>query len=69
MFPDYPFTAKPIGVRMGKGKGRVDMWVARVCRGKILFELDGVAQAISQKALVSASKKLPLKTVLVKKAS
>lgn len=51
---------------MGKGKGRVDLWVARVCKGKVLFELDGVSLAIGQKALISASKKLPLKVVLLK---
>lgn len=65
VFPDYPFTAKPISVRMGRGKGKVDVWVARVCKGKMLFEIDGVVPSISKKALTAAKKKLPLKTLVI----
>ncbi len=65
IFPDYPFSAKPIGVRMGKGKGKVDVWVARVCKGKILFEFEGLPFNVVSKAFKAASKKLPLDTKII----
>ena len=51
VFPDVPVTAKPIEVRMGKGKGAVDRWVARVAPGRILFEIDGVSEETARLAL------------------
>ena len=51
IFPDLPVSAKPIEVRMGKGKGSIDRWVARVAPGRILFEIDGVSDEIAMEAL------------------
>lgn len=62
IFPDVPFTSKPLEVRMGKGKGNIDAWYARVCAGKILFEVEGSNKLAILTALNSARKKLPLKT-------
>ena len=62
IFPDKPITKKPLEVRMGKGKGAVEYWVA-VCRpGRILFEVGGVPLEIAQEALRLAAQKLPVKT-------
>jgi len=61
IFPDKPITKKPAEVRMGKGKGALDHWVAVVRPGRILFELDGVDQEIAQEALRLAAQKLPVK--------
>lgn len=61
IFPDKPITKKPAEVRMGKGKGALDHWVAVVKPGRILFELDGVNQDIAQEALRLAAQKLPVK--------
>lgn len=65
-FPDFPVTAKPTEVRMGKGKGAVKEWVCRVRRGKIIFEVDGVAEPVILEALQAARKKLPLRTLIFK---
>lgn len=65
IFPDKPITKKPAEVRMGKGKGVVEYWVAIVKPGRILFELDGVSRSIAIEALRLASQKLPVKTKLV----
>ncbi len=65
IFPDIPVTAKPIEVRMGKGKGSVDRWVAKVAPGRVMFELDGVADAIAREALRLAAMKLPIKSRIV----
>ncbi len=65
IFPDMPVTAKPIEVRMGKGKGSVDRWVAKVKPGRIMFEIDGVDEEIAQEALRLAAMKLPIKTRVV----
>jgi large subunit ribosomal protein L16 len=62
IFPDTPITAKPIEVRMGKGKGSVDRWAAKVKPGRIMFEIDGVAEDIAREALRLAAMKLPVKT-------
>ncbi|MBK8198625.1 MAG: 50S ribosomal protein L16 [Acidobacteria bacterium] len=67
VFPDVPVTAKPIEVRMGKGKGGVDRWVARVAPGRILFEIDGVPEDIARMALSLGAAKLPIKTKVVKR--
>jgi len=67
VFPDTPVSAKPIEVRMGKGKGSVDRWVARVQPGRILFEIDGVADEIALEALRLGAAKLPVKTKIIRR--
>jgi large subunit ribosomal protein L16 len=67
IFPDVPVTSKPLGVRMGKGKGAVEYWIARVKPGRILFEMDGVKPEIAIEALTLASAKLPVKTKIVER--
>ena len=67
VFPDVPVSAKPIEVRMGKGKGSVDRWVARVAPGRIIFEIDGVSEDIAREALRLGAAKLPIKTKVVKR--
>ena len=62
IFPDKPITSKPQEVRMGKGKGALDHWVAVVKPGRILFEMDGVPFATAEEALRLAAQKLPVKT-------
>lgn len=62
IFPDKPITSKPAKVRMGKGKGALDHWVAVVKPGRIIFELDGVPHEVAKEALRLASQKLPVKT-------
>lgn len=68
IFPDKPITKKPQEVRMGKGKGALDHWVAVVKPGKIMFELDGVPSAIAVEALRLAAQKLPVLTKTVVRA-
>ena len=65
VFPDKPVTKKPAEVRMGKGKGAPELWVAIVKPGKIIFEVDGVPLGIAQEALRLAAQKLPIKTKFV----
>lgn len=67
IFPDLPVTAKPAEVRMGKGKGSVEYWAARVAPGRILFELDGVTEEVARGAFERAAAKLPIKTKFVKR--
>ena len=67
IFPDKPITSKPIGTRMGKGKGGVEYWVAPVKPGRIMFELSDVSEEIAREALRLAGSKLPIKTKFVKK--
>jgi len=62
IFPDKPITAKPLEVRMGKGKGALDHWVAVVKPGRIMFELDGVTEEVAREALRLAAQKLPVAT-------
>ncbi len=62
IFPDKPVTKKPAEVRMGKGKGAPELWVATVRPGRILFEADGVPLDIAQEAMRLAAQKLPVKT-------
>ena len=65
IFPDLPVSAKPIEVRMGKGKGSVDRWVAKVKPGRIMFEIDGVSEEIAREALRLGAMKLPVTTRVV----
>jgi len=65
VFPDLPVTGKPAEVRMGSGKGSVDYWAARVAPGRILFEIDGVADDIAREALRLGAAKLPVRTRVV----
>ncbi len=65
IFPDKPITKKPAEVRMGKGKGAPEMFVAPVSPGRIIFEAEGVPLAIAQEALRLAAQKLPIKTKFV----
>ena len=65
IFPDLPVTGKPAEVRMGKGKGAVDHWAARVNPGRILFEIDGVPDDIAREALRLGAAKLPVDTRVV----
>ena len=65
IFPDKPITSKPQEVRMGKGKGALDHWVAMVKPGRMLFEVDGVSPEIAQEALRLAAQKLPVLTKFV----
>ena len=65
IFPDKPVTAKPAETRMGKGKGNVEMWVAVVKPGRIIFEIAGVPEDIAREALRQAGYKLPIKTQVV----
>ncbi|GBE16275.1 MAG TPA: 50S ribosomal protein L16 [Euryarchaeota archaeon] len=67
IFPDKPMTKKGDETPMGKGKGSVDHFVAKVQAGKILFEMDGVAEGIAKKAMKLASYKLGVKTKFIKK--
>ncbi len=65
VFPDLPITRKPAEVRMGSGKGSVEFWAARVEPGRILFEVDGIPEAVAREAFDRASAKLPIKTKFV----
>ncbi|MBK7037714.1 MAG: 50S ribosomal protein L16 [Chitinophagales bacterium] len=65
IFPDKPITKKPAEVRMGKGKGSPEYWVAVVQPGRIMFEADGVPLATAQEAMRLAAGKLPVKTKFV----
>lgn len=67
LFPDKPITKKPIEVRMGKGKGSVEYWVALVQPGRVLFELEGVTPEIAREAFRLAASKLPIKTEFVER--
>ncbi|MEQ8909311.1 MAG: 50S ribosomal protein L16 [Vicingaceae bacterium] len=65
IFPDKPITKKPAEVRMGKGKGAPELWVAPVKPGRILFEADGVPLDIAKEAMRLAAQKLPVKTKFI----
>jgi large subunit ribosomal protein L16 len=65
IFPDVPVTGKPVEVRMGKGKGSVDFWAAKVKPGRVMFEIDGVNEVIAREALRLGAMKLPIKTRIV----
>lgn len=65
VFPDKPITNKPLEVRMGKGKGSVEYWVAQIQPGRILFEMQGVNETLAREAFALAAAKLPFKTQVV----
>ncbi|AOZ70268.1 50S ribosomal protein L16 [Rhodobacter xanthinilyticus] len=65
VFPDTPVSSKPTEVRMGKGKGSVDYWAAKVKPGRIMFEIDGVSESIAREALRLGANKLPVMTRIV----
>jgi len=67
VFPDVPVSSKPAEVRMGKGKGAPEYWVARVKPGRIMFEIDGVSVELAREALTLAAAKLPIKTRFVQR--
>ncbi|MDR3505213.1 MAG: 50S ribosomal protein L16 [Acidocella sp.] len=65
IFPDLPVSTKPAEVRMGSGKGSPEFWVARVAPGRIMFEIDGVAEPLAREALALGAAKLPIRTKFV----
>ncbi len=67
VFPDKPITGKPLEVRMGKGKGNVEYWVAQIQPGKVLFEMAGVPEDLATEAFALAAAKLPVPTNVVKR--
>ena len=69
IFPDKPVTKKPAETRMGKGKGAPEYWVAVVKPGRVMFEIEGVAEDVAREALRLAAQKLPVQTKFVKRES
>lgn len=69
IYPDVPVSKKPLEVRMGSGKGAPEFWVARIKPGRILFEVDGISEALAREALGLAAAKLPIKTRFVARIS
>ena len=67
IFPDKPISQKPAEVRMGKGKGSIEYWVAEIQPGKVLYEMDGVQEDVAREAFRLAAAKLPLRTVFVQR--
>src|SRR5216117_1345129 len=67
LFPDKPITKKPAETRMGKGKGNPEGWVAVVKPGRVMFELEGIAENLAREALALAAAKLPIKSKFVKR--
>ena len=67
IFPDVPVTKKPLEVRQGKGKGNVEYWVARVQPGRMLYEMEGVAEDVAREAFRRAAAKLPVRTAFVER--
>ena len=67
VFPDKPITQKPLEVRMGKGKGNVEFWVAQVQPGRMLYEMEGVPEDVAREAFTLAAAKLPMATTFVKR--
>lgn len=68
VFPDKPITEKPLEVRQGKGKGNVEYWVAQIQPGKVLYEMEGVSEALAREAFALAAAKLPVNTTFVKRS-
>lgn len=68
LFPDKPYTKKPAEVRMGKGKGAVEGWVAVIRPGRVLYEMTGVSREMAKEALRLAAHKLPIKTRFVERS-
>jgi large subunit ribosomal protein L16 len=69
LFPDKPVTKKPAETRMGKGKGAPEFWVAVVRPGKVIFEMEGVEEAVAREAMRLAANKLPVQTKFVSRIS
>ena len=67
VFPDVPVTQKPAEVRMGKGKGSVELWVARVKPGRVMFEIDGVPEELASEAILRGAAKLPISTKFIRR--
>ena len=67
IFPDIPVSKKPSEVRMGSGKGAVEYWACRVKPGRVIFELDGVAEDVAREAFEKAAAKLPVKAKFIKR--
>lgn len=67
IFPDKPISKKPLEVRMGKGKGNVEYWVAQIQPGKVLYEMEGVEERVAMEAFHLAAAKLPIKTSIVRR--
>lgn len=67
VFPDKPITAKPLEVRMGKGKGNVEYWVCQIQPGRVLYEIEGVSEELAREAFALAAAKLPFETTFVKR--
>lgn len=65
IFPDKPISKKPLEVRMGSGKGNVELWVAPVLSGTVMFEIGGVTEELAREAMALAAAKLPIKTTFV----
>ena len=68
IFPDKPLTSKPAEVRMGKGKGAPEKWVAEVRAGRVMFEIGGVGNVLAKEALTLAASKLPIKCKVVQRS-
>ncbi|MEQ8858416.1 MAG: 50S ribosomal protein L16 [Pseudomonadales bacterium] len=67
VFPDKPITKKPLEVRQGKGKGGVEYWVSQIQPGRVLYEMEGVAEDVAREAFTLAAAKMPFKTAFVKR--
>jgi large subunit ribosomal protein L16 len=67
IFPDKPITKKPLEVRQGKGKGNVEYWVAQIQPGRVLYEMEGVAEEVAREAFRLAASKLPVSTAFVQR--
>jgi large subunit ribosomal protein L16 len=67
IFPDKPITKKPLEVRQGKGKGNVEYWVAQIQPGRMLYEMEGVAEEVAREAFRLAAAKLPVSTAFVER--
>jgi large subunit ribosomal protein L16 len=65
IFPDKPISQKPAEVRMGNGKGNPEYWIAQIRPGRVIYEMDGVEEAVAREAFALAAAKLPLKTTFV----
>ncbi len=67
VFPDKPISKKPLEVRMGKGKGAVEYWVAQIQPGRVLYEIEGISEELAREAFRLAAAKLPVQTTFVKR--
>jgi large subunit ribosomal protein L16 len=68
IFPDVPISSKPLEVRMGKGKGNVDFWCAKIQPGTVMYEMEGVSEEMAREAFRLAANKLPIRTTFVTRA-